>query len=182
MLSCFYIFSPPSFYSLGSLLLFEIDTFFWEIFDGFLNLIEASSPKQWKWLGKCHSAAFRNRETGRIAMQLTKYQLVIVPQNFSSHRWKSTKYPHDLWNRSKSHQIQKKIPVLYWPTGFPTWFHPCHGLSGDSLCHFESQQTSETQQKAGVVGGARGSCSRPRAQKNLSQAKISAASALLSKT
>ena len=45
---------------------------------------------------------------GVIAMQ--PYQVPIVPQYFSSHRWKSTKYPHDLWNRSKSHQIQKTIP------------------------------------------------------------------------
>ena len=107
---------------------------------GQMSLSCISKQRDWEWL-QCN---------------LTKYQLVIVPQNFSSHRWKSTKYPHDLWNRSKSHQIQKKIPVLYWPTGFPTWFHPCHGLSGDSLCHFESQQTFRNAAEGGSRWGGSG--------------------------
>lgn len=99
-------------------------------------------------VGQMSLSCISAERVGVIAMQ--PYQVPIVPQYFSSHRWKSTKYPHDLWTRSKSHQILYDSGIDPW---WPTWFHPCHAMSGDSLCHFESQQTFRNAAEGGSRWG-----------------------------
>ena len=119
---------------------------------GFPNLTEASSPKQWKWLGKCHSAAFLHPncvwESGsdcNATLPSTNSTSILLISQIKVYKvpsWSLEPIYIDLIKYKKRFRYGKLTHgVWYWPTRWPTWFHPCHGLSGDSLCHFESQQT-----------------------------------------